>query len=290
MRVEEGRLTEAYTAVVAPYRSLLQRLGDLSLLLIHDFNHFSMDFRDTFPNTPWGEVLKGNLISIRTNLPKLIEAGFTHMIPTPPEDPTEFRWLGSTREGFDRGIRISPFFGAYALAFMDSMSYMEALVASDGSGEENYLRSLAARKLPLAPIAEGMLSRFYIDGRETDDPTSTVDGIRFIIIYNLLTNAKQHSISTRDNNKLITSKTELDSATGSITVSNQSPYPLPEDFASWETTLALYAHYGAFIASMYAAIGGFSLDNQSEQTGTYIEERTRTREVKPAYTVSVTVK
>ena len=80
-------------------------------------------------------------------------------------------------------------------------------------------------------------------------------------------------------------------------MSNFAPYPLPENLASWET-FAILGHYGSFIASMYSAIGGFTLHHQSEWSGEYLRSNVtrfiegtfqKVQELKPRYEVNVTL-
>jgi hypothetical protein len=272
--IEGGRLTDVYATRVAPYRKVIQQLHpeDLSMLLNHDFRHFSMDLRSAVRGSVWDKIQTGKFEDVRLRIPQIIKEGImpTDMASTPPTNPRARGFHGTQGEQFERGEKIKPFFADYALTLLDSISYLEALASSNTKGEEQFLRSLEERRLPLAPICDLYGSQFRIEGSLPENNDFTIDGLRFLAIYNLLTNARQHCIlSTNDDGKKIASITEVDNVSGTITVSNLSDEPLPEDFASMNA-IGDTGYYGSFIADLYASLAGSRLSHHSEIVGEHL--------------------
>jgi hypothetical protein len=289
--IEQGRITEQYSVVVAPFRQVLQRSNrqDLGFLLKHDVHHFARDFAFAFQeDTPPG-ILEDDIVDIKTILSPRVEHLFTDRDVTPQENLTAMQHYR-----LEKGRKVTPYFRSYAVAIMDSMSYLEALRGSNRAEEEETLIRLSQLEVPIAPLCAYYSSQFQVDGEKSDDPTITLDGMRSIIVFNLLTNTMQHSLVTPDNmaGRESVSTTNIDSSDGKITVANLAPYPLPEDFGSWET-LALYLHYGLFIAKMYAALSGLELTGKSEETGQFFTKPegriTGPAEEKPIYKNIVTL-
>ena len=272
--IEGGRLTDAYAARVTPYKKVVQQLApnDLGTLLNHDFRHFSMDLRSAVRGSVWDEIQTGKFEDVRLHIPQIIKEGIMpiDMAPTPPNNPHARGFHGTLGEQFERGEKIKPFFADYALTLLDSISYLEALALSNKLGEEQFLYALEGRKLPLAPICDLYSSQFRIDGKLPEDSDFAVDGLRFLTIYNLLTNARQHCIlTTNTNGKKVASLTEVDDASGTITVSNLSDEPLPENFASMNA-IGETGYYGSFIADLYASLAGSRLSHNSEVIGDHL--------------------
>lgn len=267
--LELGRAPEGYTATIEPYRSLIQteiRRG-FKTLLLHDFKHFDLRFRGAFPDTDVARFLEeSNLDEIRKGLPEVIRnTDFNQLTPGVP-DP---EWSEHTQLRINQGMTIGPYFGAYALTLLDSISYILAVGNDDRDEEEKALFALAQRKVPLAPVCPNHDARLLVDGKETNDPTYTLNGIRFIAFYNMLHNAHQHGIREDENvTGSPVSTVELNSSPGSFKISNFSLERVPEHIVSDESFYTL--HYGLFLAQMYADIAGLKLEVSATDAGTYV--------------------
>ena len=185
----------------------------------------------------------------------------------------------------------------YLEPLFDSMDYLEALASSNAEEEERSLIALSSRRVPLQPICPYYFSRLMVEGVESTDPEITLDGLRFIIFYNILTNASQHSLSAGKPGhfEYPTNIVDYQKQSGRTVVTNDSPYTFVPDLKSRQAIDN--GQYGLFIANLYADLAGVDLQFGWEQSGTFLDSDEgmehklweQRKVTKPKYKISVSM-
>ena len=185
------------------------------------------------------------------------------------EDPRNRSYI-ETRQAF------APYTAGALMVFRDSIGYFYNEVNGSKEGATKYLEKLRDRQVPLKPLTD------YFQAQLEAEEDLTVNGLEYVILYNLLKNAASH---TRNDHRLridgYFSVVRVDSDTGDFEVTNnlmkgkfveQDAVLDPLAFVR-KSKYDSYSHgYGLFIASVLSHQLGKTFQATKTAQGLFVAE------------------
>ncbi len=245
---------EAYKKLPAEYEETIRQIGrsDIFLSFVqHDLRSFSLSIQDT--SRSLGIVESPEFRSLfNHDISAFIQIRDEEISASIPTFPTKSDRLGVVEK--NKRINLFPHVAGSLMTLRDSAGYFYSLINS-GSEEDTglYLERLQKRELLLNPLCDYYDAKLVVK-RENEAPSINVNGLEFIIFYNLLNNAYKHSGERLEvANQEFVSVVDFDSVTREFIVTSRSDSDVDKEFNLDILTLARsFGRFGLFISSVYA--------------------------------------
>lgn len=252
---------ETFKRLPAKYEKTIRQIGwrDNSLSFIqHDLRSFGVLIRDT--SRSLGIVESPEFLALfNHDIPSFIQISDEEILASVSTFPTELDRSGVVEK--NKRINFFPHVAESLTALKDSAGYFYSLVG--GGSEENtslYLERLKKRELLLNPLCDYFDAKLVVEG-ESEAPSVKVNGLEFVILYNLLGNAYKHSSERlRVADQELTSIVDFDSVTREFIVTSRSDSDVDAEMdLDILTPAKSFLHFGLFISAVYAFHSGKEL-------------------------------
>ena len=232
---------EAYKKLPPTYEETVRIIGEV--VTQHDLKSFGLSIRTDWQSLGIAETPE-------------FSALFTH-------DIAEFIQVRDEEISASiptRAISLFPHIAESLMALRDSAGYLYSLT---GGGSEKdalvYLERLEKRELLLKPLCEYFDAKLDVNG-ENEVPSEKVNGLEFVILYNLLGNAYHHSRARlKVADKEYASVVDFDPVSREFIITSRSDSDVDKEFDFDIITVANLGHFGLFISAVYAFHSGKEL-------------------------------
>ena len=244
---------EAYKKLPPTYEETVRIIDDV--VIQHDLKSFGQSVRADWRHLGIAETPKFSALFTH-EIPAFIQIRDEEISASIPAFPREL----DRSEAFKKTINFFPHIAESLMALRDSAGYLYSLT---GGGSEKdaliYLEKLEKRELLLNPLCDYFDAKLVVNG-ENEAPSGKVNGLEFVILYNLLGNAYHHSRARlKVADKEYASVVDFDPVSREFIVTSRSDSDVDEEFDFDIITLTKHGHFGLFISAVYAFHSGKEL-------------------------------
>ncbi|MBU1323002.1 hypothetical protein KKE48_03485 [Patescibacteria group bacterium] len=242
---------EAYKKLPPTYEETVRIIDEV--VTQHDLKSFELSIRADWRSLGIAETPKFSAL-LKCDIPAFIKLHDEEISASIPTFSAELEMS----ETFKKTINFFPHIAESLMVLRDSAGYFYSLT---GGGKDAllYLEKLEKRKLLLKPLCDYFDAKLDVNG-ENEAPSGKVNGLEFVILYNLLGNAYHHSSGRlKVADKEYASVVDFDPVSREFIVTSRSDSDVDEEFDFDIVTLTRHGHFGLFISAVYAFHSGKEL-------------------------------
>ncbi|MDO9028544.1 MAG: hypothetical protein Q7U68_06775 [Candidatus Roizmanbacteria bacterium] len=246
---------EAYKRLPVKYEETVGLIDQV--VIQHDLKSFGLSIRADWRSLGIAETPKFSAL-FQHDIPTFIQIDDEEISASIPTFPAELDRSGVVLK--NKRINFFSHVAESLMALRDSAGYFYTLI--NGGSEKNanqYLERLKKRELLLNPLCDYFDAKLVVKGKN-EAPSVNINGLEFVVFYNLLGNAYHHSSGQlRVADQKFSSIVDFNSVTREFSVTSHSDSDVDEEFDFDIITLTRHGHFGLFISAVYAFHSGKEL-------------------------------